>query len=333
MQLLRIVANVEELGRPAVVLVVNELPRPAQQTHPALVLGHAQSIARQTTTPEHTHEVDALKLVRSLDAEQRQQRGHDVDQLHRVIEHRVHNVFIHDDHIYALSAGRRYDIINIEDPSKPNRVGRFELDTPGHSIHDVWVDDGIAYSSNWDDGIVAVDVGGGNAGGSPRNPVKLGSYTYPSGWNHAAFPYRSKSTGKLYAFAGDESTLSGVIPRVEGLDMMAGYIHIIEWDSWDEPREVARYRVPDGGSHNIWVEDDVLYVAYYQGGLRVVDVSGELMGDLYRQGREIGFFKALDPQGRIANVAMTWGPQPHKGTIFFSDLHSGLWAVRLGERP
>ena len=27
--------------------------------------------------------------------------------------------------------------------------------------------------------------------GSPRDPVMLGSYAYPSGWNHAAYPYRS----------------------------------------------------------------------------------------------------------------------------------------------
>ncbi|MYB31443.1 MAG: hypothetical protein F4Y20_02650, partial [Acidobacteria bacterium] len=51
----------------------------------------------------------------------------------------VHNVFIAEEHIYALSAGRRYDILNAEDPTNPYRVGRFELDTPGHSIHDVWV--------------------------------------------------------------------------------------------------------------------------------------------------------------------------------------------------
>jgi len=26
---------------------------------------------------------------------------------------------------------------------------------------------------------------------------------------------------------------------------------------------------------------------------------------------------------------MTWGPQPYKGHIFFSDWNSGLWAVEL----
>ena len=58
----------------------------------------------------------------------------------------VHNVFIYDNHVYAVNNGRKYDIINIEDPSNPFRVGVYELGTPGHSIHDVWVEDGIAYS-------------------------------------------------------------------------------------------------------------------------------------------------------------------------------------------
>ena len=31
----------------------------------------------------------------------------------------VHNVFISEDHVFALSAGRRYDVISIEDPSNP----------------------------------------------------------------------------------------------------------------------------------------------------------------------------------------------------------------------
>ena len=87
--------------------------------------------------------------------------------------------------------------------------------------------------------------------------------------------------------------------------------------------------MPEAGTHNLWLEDDVLYVAYYNGGLRIVDVSGELRGDLYRQGREIGVFMPYDGEGFIANAPFTWGPQPFKGHIFFSDWNSGLWAVKL----
>ena len=247
----------------------------------------------------------------------------------------VHNTFIYENHVYAVNNGRKYDIINIEDPRNPYTVGVFELDTPGHSIHDVWIEDGIAYSSNWGDGVLVVDVGSTNsadmpgAGGSPNNPTPLGSYSYPSGWNHAAFPFTSKSTGKFYVAAGDEAFPYGL--DTQGPNRAAGWIHFIEFDGWDNPDEVARYQVPEAGSHNYWIENDVMYAAFYNGGLRVVDVSGDLMGDLYEQGREIALFLPSDPNAAIPNSTFTWGPQPYKGLIFLSDWNSGIWAVKLGE--
>ena len=241
----------------------------------------------------------------------------------------VHNVFIAEEHIYALSAGRRYDILNAEDPTNPYRVGRFEMDTPGHSIHDVWVHEGIAYSSNWNDGVVAVDVGGGGMGGAPNNPVLLGNTPYPSGWNHAAYPYRSQSTGKFLMIGGDEAFPYQLIEGPRAPRRAAGWIHIFEWDEWDDAREVARYQVPEAGTHNLWVEDDILYIAYYNGGLRVVDISGEMRGDLYRQGREIAMFRPFDPGTVKPNSPFVWGPQPYKGHIFIADNTSGLWALKL----
>ncbi len=242
----------------------------------------------------------------------------------------VHNVFIYEDHVYALSAGQRYDIINIEDPSNPVKVGTFQLDAPGASIHDVWVEDGIAYSSNWSNGVVLVDVGNGIAGGSPSNPVQFASYAYPSGANHAAFPFRSQSTGKFYVIAGDE-----IMPQCRDFNKPCeteGYLHFIDFTDPDNPQEVARFQVPEAGTHNLWVEGDRLYAAFYNGGLRVIDISGELKGDLYQQGREIARYKAYDASGIVPNAPMTWGPQPHKGHVFFTEFNSGLWSVKLEPR-
>jgi hypothetical protein len=255
----------------------------------------------------------------------------------------VHNAFIYKNHVFAVNNGRRYDIIDITDPRNPKTVSRFELDTPGHAIHDVWVENGIAYSSNWSDGIVAVDVGSTPAALSPErhdvgvgsfdNPVMLGSYAYPSGWNHAAFPFKSQSTGDFYVIGGDEAFPNGINVDNEPT-VPAGYMHFIKFEGgWDKPKEVARYEVPEAGTHNMWVKGDTLYVAYYNAGLRVVDISGELMGNLYNQGREIAKFIPTHHEGRVPNAPMTWGPQPHKGYIFVSDWNSGLWAFRLVEKP
>ncbi|QDV08467.1 LVIVD repeat protein [Planctomycetes bacterium Poly30] len=239
----------------------------------------------------------------------------------------VHNVFIDDGKVYALSAGARYDAIDISDPVAPTRVGSYKVDAPSPSIHDVWVEDGLAYSSNWSDGVHIVDVGNGMAGGSPSNPVKVSSYAYPSGWNHAAFPFRQES-GRFYVAAGDEAFPLGL--NLTGKPTYPrGWIHFIDFTDLENPRENARYQVPEAGTHNIWVDGDVMYVAYYNAGLRAVDVSGELMGNLYDQGREIAWYLPDDPEGYISNAPMAWGPQPHKGHVFFSDWNSGLWAMKL----
>lgn len=244
----------------------------------------------------------------------------------------VHNVFIYENHIYALSGGQKYYIINIEDPKNPYAVSKFELDTPGHSIHDVWVEDGIAYSSNWSDGIQLVDVGNGIAGGSPANPKQFASYAYPNNANHAAFPYRSKATGKFYVIGGDEIFPYGL--NMKGPNMAGGYLHIVDFTDLDNPEEIARFEVPYAGSHNFWIEDDILYVAFYNGGVRVVDLSGELMGDLRKQGREIAWIIPNDPNGYVPNAPFTWGAQLYKGHVFYSDWNSGLWSAKLEpEKP
>lgn len=242
----------------------------------------------------------------------------------------VHNLFIDKNYAYALSAGRRYDILDIKNPRAPTRVGSYQVFEPGASIHDVWIDDGIAYSSNWRYGLHLVDVGNGIKGGSPSNPVKIGNYAYPSGWNHAAFPWRSKDTNKFYVIAGDEAFPYGLSVK-DNPTYPRGWIHFVDFTDLNDPQEVARYEVPEAGTHNLWVEGNTLYVAYYNGGLRVVDISGDLMGDLYRQGREIAWFLPTHPKGVVPNAPMVWGPQPYKGKIFFSDWNSGLWCVELVE--
>ena len=256
----------------------------------------------------------------------------------------VHNVFALNDYLFALSGGDKYIILDVTDIYHPTYVS--EYDHPNSRVHDVWVQDGIAYSAEWETGVVMVDVGNGRWGGSIENPKLITSYPLPSGSTHAIFPYTSESTGKLLLFVGDEitnrrgkawqgngpdvrmafdpETGRGGYPRVT-----SGYIQVLDLSDPENPEMIARYEVTEYGTHNIWVEDDILYQAYYEGGMRLVDVSGELMGNLYTQGREIAVHKANDPQAWIANAPAAWSVIPYKGHVFFSDISSGLWAIRL----
>jgi len=260
----------------------------------------------------------------------------------------VHNTFIYDNHVYAVNNGRKYDVINIEDPQNPFRVGVFELDTPGHALHDVWIENGIAYSSNWHDGIVAVDIGGlpfseknrsdvkfnpllMNAGkGSPSNPIKMTSFPDRKARNHSAFPFLSESTGEFYIIAGDEVFPNGLENLINNRPSSPrGGFHFVNFSDLNNPKEDAVYLVPEAGSHNQWVYGDILLAAFYQGGIRILDISGELLGDLYKQGREIGHFLPQHREGIIPNSPMVWGAQPYKNYIFLSDMNSGLYCIQI----
>ena len=255
----------------------------------------------------------------------------------------VHNMFATNDHLFALSNGDKYVIIDMKDIYKPTYAG--EYDHPNSRIHDVWVHNGIAYSSEWGTGVVAVDVGNGKYGGTIETPKLIATYPTTSGATHEIFPYVQKSTGKVYLFLGDEimsrqgrvwegtnymPDLFGDQPKRGGVPQTsAGYTHIIDFTDPKNPVNIAKYHQEEFGSHDIIVEDDVMYQAYYDGGLRIVDVSGELVGNLADQRREIAVYKPFDPQGFTANASFVMNAMPWKGHILFTDFNSGLWSAKL----
>lgn len=240
----------------------------------------------------------------------------------------IHNTWIEGDLVYAINNGTRdVHIIDISDPANPMEAGRWGLDREGKYVHDVMVKDGLAYLSYWDDGLIILDVGAGIKGGTPTDPQFVSQFKSRSqvgaeeyGNTHHAIRYGN------YVFIADE--IFGCQECVNG---PRGYVHVIDVTDIETPHEVARYEVPEAGTHNLWVEDERLYVAYYNGGLRIVDISGELRGDLYRQGREIGWYMTESGDGIKPNATNTWGPQPYKGLVYAADMNSGLWIVEVEE--
>jgi len=262
----------------------------------------------------------------------------------------VHSAFLDGHYAYLTDdATGSLRIVDFEDVEHPREVARWQVErasartivfpgggpfTAGRYLHDVQVKDGLAYLAYWKDGLVILDVGAGIKGGSPENPQLVSQLPfdhhelYGPGWisgTHAVFRHGD------YVFVGDE-----VFPPIfdiygKGRIPTRGMVHVVDVSDIEHPRRVAWYEVPEGGSHNMWVEDDALMMGDYQGGARVVDVSGELRGDLYRQGREIAALWTGDPEGYRPNMPLAWGAQPHEGVIYFNDINSGLWITRLGE--
>ncbi len=254
----------------------------------------------------------------------------------------VHNMFATNDYLFAVSGGAKYVIIDVRDIYNPKYASEYRH--PNARLHDLWVHDGIAYSAQGGAGTVVVDVGNGKYGGSIEKPKLVTVFPINSG--HEIFPYFQKNTGKVYLFIGDEfmsrqgrvwegtnysselrnpaGPVRGGVPQTSG-----GYTHIVDFTDPMNPKNVAKYHLEDYGSHDIIVEDDVLYQAYYDGGVRIVDVSGALLGNLADQRREIAVFKPFDPQGFTPNAPFVMNAMPWKGQILFTDFNSGLWAARL----
>ncbi len=134
----------------------------------------------------------------------------------------IHNTFIWQDgnQAYLIAVDdvdvRDTIIVDITKPYSPKEIGRVgppdwpdlddsEIEGSAVFLHDVWVQDGIAYLSYWDAGLVLLDVS------DPANPVFLGDSTYPNpdlsglppeGNGHVAVP---NADGSLVIF-GDEDT-------------------------------------------------------------------------------------------------------------------------------
>jgi hypothetical protein len=262
----------------------------------------------------------------------------------------VHSAFVNGHYVYLTDdATGSMRVIDFADVKNPKEVARWQTENPhagmvrtkegeeiaGRYLHDLQVKDGLAYLAYWHDGLVILDVGAGIKGGSPEHPQLVSQFRfnhnelYGNGWlagTHSVFRDRN------YLFIGDEVLPSFFDITSHNRIPTRGICHVIDVSDIFHPKKVAEYPVPEGGAHNMWVEDGIMYMGYYQGGGRVVDVSGELRGDLYRQGREIGRLFSGAPESYRPNLPLMWGAQPHNGLIYFNDINSGLWIVKLGDK-
>jgi plastocyanin len=258
----------------------------------------------------------------------------------------VHSTFIYRGYVYLTDdATGSMRVIDIRDPYRPKQVARWQTSSSkaGNYVHDIDVKDGLAYLSYWNDGLIILDVGNGMKGGSPENPQLVSQYKYDldalyrdveavGGPGFIRGAHTAWRHGK-YVFVGDE--VFSAAPRategggVIGLGRAYGRLHVVDVSDITRPRAVAHYEPKDGGTHNVWVAGDTLYLGDYQGGLRVLDISGELRGDLLRQGREITHVSTGDAQGVVPNAPNAWGALYHNGLVYVNDINSGLWIVKV----
>ena len=254
----------------------------------------------------------------------------------------VHSSYVYKGHVYLTDdATGSMRVIDIRDPYKPREVARWQTQQTeaGRYVHDIHVEDGLAYLSYWNDGLIILDVGNGMKGGTPEKPVQVSQMKYDLNALYARVDqmyglgprgtHTAWRKGK-YVFIADEVYASRPATGLQdGNDLTWGRLQVVDISNLEKPRIVAWYEPTDGGVHNIWIEGDSLYMGSYQGGGRVLDISGELKGDLLRQGREMAWIFTADSLGHRPRATFTWGAVVKNGLIYFNDINTGLWITKM----
>ncbi|MFL5501966.1 MAG: LVIVD repeat-containing protein [Gemmatimonadaceae bacterium] len=226
----------------------------------------------------------------------------------------------------ASSSPARLVIVDLSTPASPQQVFSAAMGSP--YVHDVYVRDGILVTALWNQGITMWDIGGGGRGGTVSNPVQLGNVVTVGGKAHNVWWYHSSGGEKRYAFVGEEG------PGSIGSSSI-GDIHVVDMSDMSAPREVAFYHLSGAGTHNFYVDETrgILYAAYYNGGVRALDVNGDLSTcdaanksadgrcDLGKMGREV----ASGPTG--VGAVYIWGVQLSGGYVYASDMLNGIWKL------
>ncbi|MDB4874755.1 MAG: hypothetical protein JWM41_1201 [Gemmatimonadetes bacterium] len=224
----------------------------------------------------------------------------------------------------------RLVIVDLSTPSAPKQA--YVKITGSPYVHDTYQRDGLLFVALWNGGVDIWDIGGCGSGASPENPRVLGNVHTLGGEVHNIWWYHDTNGSKRFAFVGEEG------PGSIG-SSASGDIHVIDITDPTAPKEVAFYNVPGAGTHNFSVDETngVLYAAYYNGGVRTLDVRGDLAAcsasqqnvnaaanltrcDLRLMGRELAI-------GLTGLKPYVWGVQYFNGNVYASDMLNGIWKL------
>ncbi len=207
--------------------------------------------------------------------------------------------------------------------SAPLLIASVPTPTGATYDHDTFVRDGLAFAFMWNAGLRIYDVGNGVNGGSPANPILVGSLVtntngVPGGAQvHNGWWFHNQVTGQnKYLFIGQEGSCGAIG------SCSVGDIHIVDVSNLAAPVEVGFIHIAGAGVHNFWMDEanQTLYAAYYNAGVVKIDVSGTLSGDMSSR-----ITKQVQPGG--PGNTYIWGVMLSNGTLYATDMLSGFWAL------
>ena len=239
-------------------------------------------------------------------------------------EYAIHNCYFEDDTVYltgSAAADRALVMVDVT-ADTPEEIGRWSLadaDSANEAIpglmqplHDVSVQDGVAYLPYWDAGTWIVDVS------EPADPSVLSRVGDFDLAQLREFAERSPvietatTPGNAhYAQVNDDGTILAVGKEawtVEGTDGPiggAGGVDIYDVSEKTDPSHLAHIEPPPSYSqrrsgwfttaHNLDIAGDRLYTSWYFGGVKIHDISdpgNPTVAAWWRKPREASFWTA-----------------------------------------
>jgi hypothetical protein len=168
----------------------------------------------------------------------------------------VHTVFVGGDRLYAMSPSPSSEtlIFDLTTPHEPVLLTRFTApggDTMGYP-HDAFAYEGRLYINHWNLGYVILDVR------DPNNVQQLGKYQYSNQTSHA------NAVG----------TIGGRTIAFEGGENYDAHLRVLDVTDPEDVVKLGEFRLrPQSSIHNMVLVGTRLYIAWYQEGVRVLDVS------------------------------------------------------------
>ena len=231
----------------------------------------------------------------------------------------------------ANGVASRLVVLDLSTPSAPRTVWSQAMGSP--FLHDVSVRAGLLFTAEWNDGVGIWDIGAQS--GTVAAPRLLGRARTVGGQVHNVWWLHDPGTqSKKYLLVGQEG------PGAIG-SSSAGDVHVVDISTLTAPVEVAVYSVAGAGTHNFSVDEaqGFAYAAYYNGGVRVLDVRGDLATctavqkttdgrcDLAKMSRERASYA-----GAGGVPVFVWGVHWSASGLFASDMLNGLWRAAPATR-
>lgn len=210
--------------------------------------------------------------------------------------------------LYLATYTNDIPVFDVSHPTSPVRIGTTRAPGPEAGIHDMFVDGDQIYANNTTAGLVAFDVSRGL-----DHPVKLGQIA--TSYSHTSVV--GTAGGRRVVLHGDE----GMTGAADG----AAFLRILDGDPASRTflTELARYQSRRSvGIHNFQLVGDRLYIAYYQDGVRVLDLSNPA------RPREVAHFNTWDPASPGSTFEGALGIQVVGDLIYVADDLRGLVILR-----